>query len=392
MRCTFRRTLVSLESLVSLAAAAVIVRPAAAQPTAPGCAIERATPCTETTAFVASVVDFRTSTAGRDRLLTITMRFRNRTARTLRLVYVQGSGVVLDDQGNRYLVVGGAAGVRGIGEATANSFDAKFVLAPGESSDARFELAWSPERVGQIVGTTYEGDVAVREVDPLPGNQLRLGREHALHFRALGGGQLAGASPAAPSVPTAPAPQAAPVADAGDPCAGRARCYAAGPFVAEVTNVTPALAGRHHTLRIELKIQNRTTQPLILGYKGTSGAATDNLGNRYYWGRAGTYDVSASGIGTVTGRQADPQFVLQPGQSGRASFQLIRYDVGRSEIGTSFTYDLALNELEILPSRQVRNAREFALSFPGLTAGGASAAQAVQAGKAILDRLRGKKP
>jgi hypothetical protein len=69
-------------------------------------------------------------------------------------------------------------------------------------------------------------------------------------------------------------------------------------------------------------VRNVSSQPIILAYKATSDGATDNLGNRYYWGTAGTYDMSVTGIGKVEGRNADPQFVLAPGESRTATFSL----------------------------------------------------------------------
>jgi hypothetical protein len=349
--------------------------------------------CAEVTSFVATVGDFRVSTQGRTRLLTFTVRFRNKTDRVLRLAYVRGSGVAIDDQGNRY-VVPSPQSVRAIGEITDNTFDPKFALAPGETSDARFEMAWAPERAGQIHGTRFEGDVTVREIEPATANQFRAGREHALHFRALGGDALGGDALGgdAPAAATPVSKDVVPANDA-DLCAGKARCHSSGAFTTEVTNVVPSVAGRHRSLRMELKITNRSAEPLVLGYKNASGSIVDDLGNRYYWGRAGTYDQSAQGIGVVTGRQADPQFALRPGESRRAAFELWRYDAASKPLGSSFTYDLALVQLEVLSGNQIRAGREYAVTFSGLTPGGApSAAQAVEQGKALIDRLRGRKP
>ena len=363
---------------LALAASLLLAGSASAQ-SGPGCA-DRPT-CAEVTSFVATVGDFRVSTQGRTRLLTFTVRFRNKTDHVLRLAYVRGSAVAIDDQGNRYVVTGPQS-VRAIGEITDNAFDPKFALAPGETSDARFELAWAPERGGQLFGTRFEGDVTVREIDPAAAaGQYRAGREHALHFRALGGDAVVASAPAYPAPNAAPAP----VAPQGDLCEARPRCNSAGLFTTEVTNVIPSVVGRHRTMRMELKVTNRSSQPLVLGYKHASGSITDDLGNRYYWGRPGTHDMSAQGIGTVTGGQADPQFSLAPGQSRRASFELIRYDAARQPLGSAFNYDLALVQLEMLPGNQIRAGREYAVSFPGLTAGGApNAAQAIDAGKALL--------
>ena len=119
--------------------------------------------------------------------------------------------------------------------------DQKFVLQPGEASDARFEFVWnaSPQ---EIFGLSFQVDLAIREIDPIPGNQLRLGREHALHFTGLG--NRAGGIPSSSTAMTVPSPSglpggaptsAATAPSQVDPCAGSPRCYNAGPFVAKVT-------------------------------------------------------------------------------------------------------------------------------------------------------------
>lgn len=394
-----------------------LVSTAAAQ-SAAGCAAAAA--CVDVPTFAASVTDLRTSEVGGYRVVAVNMRVRNRVGRPLLLGYVSQSGLITDDQGNRYAVSDGT-GVRGMGVITSAGFDPKFVLQAGEEADVRLEFGWRPSSRGQIVGTSYQMDLALREIQPLAGEQFRLGREHALHFGALQpAGAVAAAVPSAP--PDAPASAtagtstvtlaatgassaapAAPAAPTVDPCAGRSRCYATGPFMAEVTQLTGSRVSRHHVLRMNVRIRNLSAQPLILGYRGASGSAVDDLGNRYFYGRAGTHDQSASGIGVVTNQQADPQFVLAPGDSRDATFQLIRYDVGQKPIGTSFTYDLALEQLELLPSRQVRSVRQYAVGFHDLTEGAsrasgpaaangqAQAGDAVQAARTLYDALRGKK-
>ncbi len=348
--------------------------------------------CTETRTFVATVTDFRPSASGYYRLVAITVRFRNITDRPLILGLVQGSGIATDDQGNRFEVAS-AASVRGIGWITGNSFDSKFTLQAGEASDARIEFAWRPTARGQVFGTSYAIEFAVREIDAIAGNQFRLGKEHALQFRGFREGWTAttvvaaapapapspAAAPApAPSpapapihaAPPAPAPAAAPPApaEAPDPCAGRSRCYNGGQFIAEVKSFTPGAAGgRHHLVTITLAIRNVSSQPIILAYRGQSGMMIDNLGNRYTWGRPSTHDVSFRGIGAVGGNSADPQFALRPGESRDATFDQIRFNSGRQEIGTSFSYDLTLTGLEILPSRQIRETRDYAVEFRDLS-------------------------
>ncbi len=281
--------------------------------------------CTEVNPFAATIIDFRVTAIGRDRLLTATVRFQNKNPQPLILGFIADAGVALDDQGNRYLIAGEAA-VRGIGLIARNTFDPKFILQPGEASDARFELIWRPATGREVFGTTFTLDLALREIQPLPANQFQLGREHAIRFAGLGGNQ-----PAAPAPPAQPqiqsqvqpqaAPQAAPPPPMPDACAGKPRCYSAGIFSAEVVSLTGSQAapGAHHVIRLNVRFRNVTNQPLILAYKGGTSSATDNFGNPYYWGRAGTHDTSFQGIGLM-GRSIDPSFTLQPGESRNATF------------------------------------------------------------------------
>ncbi len=361
---------------------------------------QRRTDCADVSTFTASVTDFRTSQQDRGtRMVTTTVRFQNKTSRPLILGYVQNSGVATDDQGNRFVVYGAAA-VRGIGEIS-SSFDPKFVLQPGEASDARFEYVFRIPNANTILGTKYDVELAVREINPVAGNQFRLGREHAIQFRGFGPGWTSGGTVAlqpsndavAQASPNS-APPPAMLPPEVDQCAGKARCYGAGPFVAEVAQFTTSTEGnrKYHVLRTNVKVRNVSSQPIILAYKATSDGATDNLGNRYYWGTAGTYDMSVSGIGKVEGRNVDPQFVLRPGESRTATFSLVRKDANGRELGTSWTQDLTLVQLEILPSNQVRVGREYAVSFKDLASGAtdAGSAAAQQAGKKLFDAVRAR--
>lgn len=329
--------------------------------------------CEATRTFVADVANFRVSKAGRYRVLTTTLNIRNITDQPLTLGFVSDSGVALDDRGNRY-VVANAQNVRGIGLVNGNSFDPKFTLQPGEARDTRFEFLWDPGK--EIVGTQYELDLALREIMPVAGDQFRLGVEYALHFGNLAEGGVgapapgrvvAGGAMAAPGTAAAAAPMAAPV----DHCAGAPRCYDAGAFVAEVMQVTSTAmtdGARHQSIAINIRFRNVSAHPIILGYKGSSSSAIDNFGNRFYWGRAGTHDTSVKGMGYVTGRGADTQFALSPGQSRNATFNLIRYGA-RPPIGNAWDYDVVIDELEILPGQQVRTVRENSLNFQNLAGG-----------------------
>jgi hypothetical protein len=342
--------------VAALLAVSLVTSVQAANPSCPA-----NTQCVATRSFVATVTNFRTSTQGRYRVLSTTVRFENKSAQPLTIGYVHDSGIALDDLGNRYLVPN-ANGVRAIGEIVGTTIDAKFTLQPGEASDARFELMWEPNKAA--AGKSFELDLAVREIASGAGDQLKLGQEHALHFAGLGSASTA------PAAQTAQAskPAGIPAATA-DPCGGSNRCFNAGGFVAEVMQVqTARVGGRHETLAINIRFRNTGDKPVILAYQSGSSSAVDNFNNKYYWGRAGTHDTSVKGIGYVTGRSADPQFVLQPGQIRNATFGLIRYEA-RPPIGEAYNYDVVIEELELLPGQQIRSARQNSVSFANLTAG-----------------------
>lgn len=334
--------------------------------------------CAETSQFVATITDFRLSNGGSVRLLNVTVHFQNNSAKTIILGYADGTGVAIDDRGNRY-AVSGSQGVQGIGRIAGSRLDPQFVLQPGASSDARFQLAWRPSS-RDIYGTSWELTLTVREILPLPSGQYQLGAEQLLRFPHLVDETASNAAAdtvttAAVAPGTAVANVAAPAtaSTVADACAGVPRCYNAGSFVATVESITGSHIGdanSDHTLHITLRIRNTSSGPLVLCYANHTSAALDNLGNTYYSNRAGAPDKSAQGIGYIAGTKADPQFTLQAGQSRDASFDVRRYNSGRQVIGTSFTYHLTLTQLEVLPSNQLRTARDYAVEFPNLTISG----------------------
>jgi hypothetical protein len=330
--------------------------------------------CVATRNFLATVTNFRTSTQGRTRVLTATVRFENRTDKPLTLGYVRDSGIALDDLGNRYAVPGANA-VRAIGEISGATFDPKFTLQPGEASDARFELTWEAGK--QPVGASYELDLAVREITPTTADQYRLGQEHAVHFASLA---QSGAKPVATAAATPAAPAAV-----TEPCGGSSRCYNAGTFTAEVMQVSATAmtpGARHQSVAINIRFRNVSDKPVILAYRSGSSAALDNFGAGYTWGRPGTHDTSVKGIGMIAGRSVDTQFALSPSQSRNATFNIIRFNA-RPPIGNAWNYDVVIDEVEVLPGQVVRSARQNSLSFANLTAGTFSGSSASTASAAI---------
>jgi len=338
--------------------------------------------CADVKTFTATVTNLRTSKQGSNRLVSLTVHFQNKTDKPLTLGYVTDTGTLIDDKGNRYDIAG-SAGVRAIGVINGTAFDPKFTLAPKEASDARFELVWK-DAGKATAGATYDLDLAIREITATGADQFKLGQEHALHYSAINDAVLtAGSKPdgaaSGASASTGAAATAAPATPAvpEDPCKGAGNCFNAGSFIAQVQQVTPTQytpAGRHHWVKLNVRFTNISANPVYLGYKNASNAIIDNLGNGYVYGRPGTHDTSMQGIGLVTGRSADAQFSLTPGQSRSATFTVVRINA-REPIGNQFQYDVVISELEPLGQTQVRTVRDNSLTFTGLRAGNLSMAQ-----------------
>jgi hypothetical protein len=156
-----------------------------------------------------------------------------------------------------------------------------------------------------------------------------------------------------------------------DACNGKQHCDSNRAFSAEVLQLSDAFVGttRHHLVKLNVRFTNLTDKPLILGYVNYTSSMTDNLGNAYIWGRPGTHDISAQGIGVVERRSANTQFVLSPGESRNALFQVVRYNAGRNAMGRSFNYNVTIAELERPTANQVRARNQYSMSFPQLTLG-----------------------
>lgn len=320
--------------------------------------------CQETATFVATLSDFRVSKQGNNRIATATLSFQNKSAAPIILGYVQKSAVAIDEIGNRYETQSSSA-VRGIGVIERNTFDPKFTLQPGERSDARIDMQWYAGK--SVAGVRFNVDLAVREIDRIAGDQFRLGREHALQFNGLtDGAGIRNAAIAAPAAVPASASAGTPVAPIADPCNGAPRCASNGPLALEVTQVTTGQQGNNHHVRINFRARNLTSERVIASYQTNSGVLLDNYGNRYIVDSR--MNERVRGIGQSSRQKADPQFALQPGEARNFTLEYSRY-VGKTAIGTVYSPDLVLEQLEILPSQQIRSARELNFNFPNVTAG-----------------------
>ncbi len=361
-------------------------RPAAQMPAASSAAAPTpnvcngAPQCAEVNPFSATITDFRTSTSGGYRLVTATVRFQNKLSRPVILGYVSGGGLAIDDRGNRF-GMNENNGLQGLGFIRQNQVDPKFIIGPGQTSNARLEYNWYP-RGGEIFGQVYDLEFTIREILPVSPTQFRIGGEYPLRYRGLGdritssapppaqtlaGGapsspaplsaaDLAGSQNAAPAVSPAPVPE-----PAADPCAGAPRCYAAGPFTAQIQGMTQSMQNGYQVLRYNVRFRNLTPQLLVLAYKNITAVSIDNHGQRL-----GQSRQPVTGMGYWGGGHANADFQVAPGQHRDAVFEVWRY-VARTQLGTAFTFDFTVHQLELLPANQVRAIREYTVNFTDLT-------------------------
>lgn len=289
----------------------------------------------ESSAFKAEVTSFQTAVAAGNtgnHYITATVHLQNKTKFPLILGASANAFNVTDDQGNRYAAVS----FRGIQPASNGSIDTKFVLDPESGSDMLVEFVWH-QAPSVIFGVSFDMNMGIRELKKLEGNQYQLGAETPVHFTGLKTGYTS--------------------VDTSD------HKLDAGPFRAQVTRARFGRSGRWQVVAdFTMKLENTTDKPMILAYERSSAYGIDNEGNFYGRGAASANNVQVTGIGEVSHDQADPQFVLAPGESKEVQVTISRAQ--RFTPGTEFNLYVALQSLEILPSKQIRSLRQYSLAFP----------------------------
>lgn len=143
-----------------------------------------------------------------------------------------------------------------------------------------------------------------------------------------------------------------------------ASCFDAGPFQAAVTQMTMSQQGYWHIIRMNMQFHNSTNQPLIIAYREGSMVMVDNNGNTYI--PAGGSPGELQGMGIDRGSQTDSGFQLNPGQTGNAMFTVARQRGNDSAIGTGFTYNLTIDELQQQNGAQAAVVRQYNMNFPTL--------------------------
>jgi hypothetical protein len=234
-----------------------------------------------------------------------------------------------------------------------------------------------------IVGTAFDVEMGVREIEPVAGSQFKLGREHALTWQSLANGSGGRApQPAVSAVTgaTGGVDGPAPAIPFEDPCQGKPACSSSGPLLAQVTRLlNEGMAGNYHQVLVTVRFQNLGNVPLILNYKQGTGKMPDNLGQSY---AVSSQAKDVQGMPVSTRETASSQFTLAPGEARNASFRYRRFAGTAKQIGTSFSPSLAVEQYELLPSNQLKLVREHSLNYTDLRYGGAGGAPA---GAAALD-------
>lgn len=149
-------------------------------------------------------------------------------------------------------------------------------------------------------------------------------------------------------------------------------CFDAGPFQANVSQMTMSQQGYWHIIRMNIQFHNSTNQPLIIAYHDGSMVMVDNNGNTYI--PAGGNPGQLQGMGIDRGQQTDSSFVLGPGQTGNALFSVARSRGPSSAVGTSYAYNLTIDELQTQNDALAIPVRQYTLNFPSLAPGANNAA------------------
>jgi len=148
-------------------------------------------------------------------------------------------------------------------------------------------------------------------------------------------------------------------------------CFDAGAFQANVSQMTMSQQGGWHVIRMNIQFHNATNAPLILAYHDGSMVMVDGNGNTYI--PAGGNPGELQGMGIDRGNQTDSQFQLGPGQTGYALFSVARSRAANSAVGTSYSYNLTIDELQLQNDALAIPVRMYNLNFPSLTAGTSAA-------------------
>jgi hypothetical protein len=180
----------AIASIGGMPQASLAQTPAAAAITDPCAGNSR---CYATGPIVAEVVQLVSAQKqNNNHSVRISVRFRNIADQPLALGYKANSGTMLDNLGNPYKIDWRSeANVAGIGQVTRTKADPQFTLRPGEARTAVFNYS---RYVGKTaLGTVFNPDLVVAQLEVLPGNQVRTVSEYSVSFANIPAGSLGSA-------------------------------------------------------------------------------------------------------------------------------------------------------------------------------------------------------
>jgi hypothetical protein len=194
-------------SAMPTTAATPVAQPAS-QPAAPAVPAPEADACAgkpgcyDAGPFVAELVGVNASkakTARQWHIMSMNIRFRNKTNQPMILGYVSGTGVLIDELGNRYGPSAPPADAKGIGRVQARSADPQFVLGPGQTRAATFGQQRAVYGNSMVIGSKFSFDVSIAQLEVLyNGQQVRTVREYSMTFPEFGLGGVADGAAAPP--------------------------------------------------------------------------------------------------------------------------------------------------------------------------------------------------
>jgi uncharacterized RDD family membrane protein YckC len=313
----------------------------------------------------------------------LTIKLQNLTDQPIILAYRSRSGQLIDDRGNRYANAAGseASFVKGIGISSGTDANPEFSLDPREAREVILDNTIGLAN-SIIFGVTYTYDFTIDEL-VVQNSRAHSARSVAISFRDItepshGGDDSEAASErggetmtsgegetGGPSVSERVASFAS-----QDPCNATSNCYNAGRFTATVTRLWSRQIKYTGTTafyaKLTVRIRNISDKPITLTYKMASAQLIDDAGHRYVsnW-IDGTGGRHVNGIG-VSDNATNPPLVLGPGEARDATFDNQISLNGNDAPGTVNSYDLELQEVELMPSGQTRVTRTDAVAFHDL--------------------------
>ncbi|MDY6947471.1 MAG: hypothetical protein SXG53_17310 [Pseudomonadota bacterium] len=146
--------------------------------------------CYSTGPIVAEVVQLASAQKhNNNHSVRVSVRIRNIAEQPIALAYKANSGSMLDNLGNQYKVDWrNDANVAGIGQVTKSQADPQFTLRPGEARTA--VLIYSRYVGKTAIGTVFNPDLVVAQLQVLPGNQVRTVSEYSVSFANIAAGGL----------------------------------------------------------------------------------------------------------------------------------------------------------------------------------------------------------